>query len=186
MDGTQDPFGPDVLAADVLGELADEILRVALTTLCRGLSAACAAGSRAGRPTPPLRQQREREEATALNPARSARGCLGAARGDPRAGTYEAELPSEIDDARQREAFLDAPAARPAGPTRELSEYRSADPKAQRMFDELMEHSCDSRCSGRYFRSWLRARRCPPEDIGPASEGHARRAQRLIEMQRAR
>src|SRR5439155_21395710 len=44
------------------------------------------------------------------------------------------------EDARMREASLDALPPDVPGQIRELQEYRFMDPDAKRMFDELMEH----------------------------------------------
>ncbi|MEX2422131.1 MAG: hypothetical protein WD670_09975, partial [Actinomycetota bacterium] len=56
------------------------------------------------------------------------------------------------DDARIREAFLDALPSDVPGRVRELSDYRFVDPQAQCSFDELMEHLREQ-VMGAYFRN---------------------------------
>ena len=51
-----------------------------------------------------------------------------------------------------REAFLDTLAAGRAGQHPDFREYRFADPEAQRLFDELMEHLREQ-VMGAYFRN---------------------------------
>ena len=136
-----DPFGPDVPAADVLDELADEILMGggadhALQRLLRRgmhgrLSGVDALQER-------LRRQREREESL-LN--------LGGPLEEIRERLEEilererTELSfRDDDDARMREAFLDALPPDAPGQMSELREYRFVDATAQRLFDELQEH----------------------------------------------
>lgn len=56
------------------------------------------------------------------------------------------------DDARMREAFLDALAPDVPGRIRELTDYRFTDPQAQRMFDEMLERLREE-VMGAYFRN---------------------------------
>ena len=151
-DGTQDPFGPDVPAADVLEELADEILMGggadhALQRLLRRGMRGRFSGMDALRER--LRQQREREEALLdlTGPLEDVRERL-----EEILERERTELSfREDDDSRQREAFLDALPPDAPGRLGELREYRFADPTAQRMFDELQEHIREQ-VMGAYFR----------------------------------
>jgi uncharacterized protein with von Willebrand factor type A (vWA) domain len=165
-DGTQDPFGPDVPAADVLEELADEILmgggadRALQRMLRRGMQGRFT-GMDALRQR--LRQQREREESL-LD--------LAAPLEDIRERLEEilererSELSfRDDDDARARESFLDALPADAPGQIGELREYRFVDPVAQRMFDELQEHISEQ-VMGSYFRQMAEGmQNMTPEDI---------------------
>ena len=165
-DGTQDPFGPDVPAADVLGELADEILMGggadhALQRLLRRGMRGRFSGMDALRER--LRQQREREEALLdlTGPLEDVRERL-----EEILERERTELSfREDDDARMREAFLDALPPDAPGQLGELREYRFADPTAQRMFDELQEHIREQ-VMGAYFRQMAEGMRTmSPEDI---------------------
>jgi uncharacterized protein with von Willebrand factor type A (vWA) domain len=165
-DGTQDPFGPDVPAADVLGELADEILMGggadhALQRLLRRGMRGRFSGMDALRER--LRQQREREEALLdlTGPLEDVRERL-----EEILERERTELSfREDDDARMREAFLEALPPDAPGQLGELREYRFADPTAQRMFDELQEHIREQ-VMGAYFRQMAEGMRTmSPEDI---------------------
>ena len=69
------------------------------------------------------------------------------------------------DDARMREAFLDALPPDVPGRVGELSDYRFVDPEAQEAFDELMEHLREQ-VMGAYFRSMAEGMRSmSPEDL---------------------
>jgi uncharacterized protein with von Willebrand factor type A (vWA) domain len=139
-DGTQDPFGPDLAAGDVLDELADEVLmggsadRALHRLLRRGMSGRFegldAIRRRLGR-------RREQEEA-ALN--------LSGPLEDVREALEEVlelernELATrDDDDARARETFLSSLPPDAPGQIRELQDYRFVDPQAQAAFDELMQ-----------------------------------------------
>jgi uncharacterized protein with von Willebrand factor type A (vWA) domain len=165
-DGTQDPFGPDVPAAAVLEELADEILMGgdadhALRRLLRRGMRGRFSGIEALRER--LRQQREREEAALdlAGPLEEIRGRL-----EEILDRERTELSfSDDDDARMREAFLDALPPDAPGKIAELREYRFVDPVAQRMFDELEEHIREQ-VMGSYFRQLAEGMRSmTPEDI---------------------
>ena len=140
-DGTQDPFGPDVPAADVLEELSDDILMGAgadhaLQRLLRGGMQGRFSGIDALRRR--LRQQREREEQLLdlTGPLEDIRERL-----EEILERERAELSfRDDDDARAREAFLDAMPPDAPGQIGELREYRFIDPTAQRLFHELQEH----------------------------------------------
>ncbi|MGZ8631449.1 MAG: hypothetical protein ACXWZF_10865 [Actinomycetota bacterium] len=165
-DGTQNPFGPDVPAADVLEELADEILMGggadhALQRLLRRGMQGRFSGMDALRQR--LRQQREREEALLdlTGPLEDIRERL--------AQILERERTElsfrDDDDSRMREAFLDALPPDAPGQIGELREYRFIDPTAQRMFDELQEHIREQ-VMGSYFRQMAEGmRNMTPEDI---------------------
>ncbi len=165
-DGTQDPFGPGVPAADVLEELADEILMGgsadhALQRLMRRGMRGRFTGIDSLRER--LRQQREREEQLLdlTGPLEDVRERLGEILERERA-----ELSfRDDDDARMRESFLDALPPDAPGQLGELREYRFADPVAQRMFDELQEHIREQ-VLGSYFRQMAEGMRTmSPDDI---------------------
>ena len=139
-DGSQDPFGPEIEASDVLEELSDEVLMggsadAALQRLLQRGMRGRFSGLDAIRRR--LQQQREREE-DALNLA----GPLEQVR-EQLEEILERERStlsfSDEEDARMREAFLDTLPADAPGQIRELQEYRFTDPQAQRQFDELLE-----------------------------------------------
>jgi uncharacterized protein with von Willebrand factor type A (vWA) domain len=181
-DGTQDPFGPDVPAAEVLEELADEILMGggadhALQRLLRRGMQGRFSGMDALRQR--LRQQREREEQLLdlTGPLEDIRGRL-----EEILERERTELSfRDDDDARMREAFLDALPPDAPGQMGELREYRFVDPTAQRMFDELQEHIREQ-VMGSYFRQMAEGmRNVTPEDIARFRDMLAE-LNRLIEM----
>jgi uncharacterized protein with von Willebrand factor type A (vWA) domain len=139
-DGTQDPFGPDVAAADVLDELADDVLmggsadRALQRLLRRGMRGRFDGLDAIRRR---LRRRREQDEA-ALNlagPLEEVRQALE--------GILEQECDElatrDDDDARMRETFLDSLPPDAPGQIRELQDYRFADPTAQQAFDDLVQ-----------------------------------------------
>ena len=139
-DGTQDPFGPDVAAADVLDELADDVLmggsadRALRRLLRRGMQGRFDGLDAIRRR---LRRQREREEAALdlAGPLEQVREALEEILEHERA-----ELTTrDDDDARMRETFLDSLPPDAPGQIRELQDYRFADPTAQQAFDDLMQ-----------------------------------------------
>jgi uncharacterized protein with von Willebrand factor type A (vWA) domain len=151
-DGTQDPFGPDVPAADVLEELADDILMGdsadgALQRLLRRGMRGSFSGLDALRQR--LRQRRDEDEA-ALNlagPLEDLRERL-----DEVLDRERSHLSFEPgDDARAREAFLDALPPDLPGQLSELRGYRFTDAEAQQMFDALMD-DLQQQVLGSYFR----------------------------------
>ena len=165
-DGTQDPFGPGVPAADVLEELADEILMGgsadhALRRLMRRGMRGRFSGIDSLRER--LRQQREREEQQLdlTGPLEDVRERL-----EEILERERAELSfRDDDDARMRESFLDALPPDAPGQLGELREYRFADPAAQRMFNELQEYIREQ-VMGSYFRQMAEGMRTmSPEDI---------------------
>ena len=69
------------------------------------------------------------------------------------------------DDARMREASLDALPPDVPGQIRELQDYRFVDPDAKRMFEELMEH-LKEQVLGSYFRQLAHGmRNIDPEQL---------------------
>ncbi len=165
-DGTQDPFGPDVPAAEVLEELADEILMGggadhALQRLLRRGMQGRFTGIDALRQR--LQRQREREESLLdlAGPLEDIRQRL-----EEIVERERSELSfRDDDDARAREAFLDALPPDAPGAIGELREYRFVDPGAQHMFDELQEHIREQ-VMGSYFRQMADGMRSmTPEDI---------------------
>jgi uncharacterized protein with von Willebrand factor type A (vWA) domain len=152
-DGSQDPFGPDVAASDVLEEMSEELLsgagaQGALSSLMRRGISGRFSGTEAIRER--LRRARMREQA-ALNLSGPLEDL--ARRLDEVLDRERTTLGFELgDDARLREAFLDSLAPDLPGKLRELSDYRFVDQGAQRGFDELME-SLRQEVLGAYFRN---------------------------------
>jgi uncharacterized protein with von Willebrand factor type A (vWA) domain len=165
-DGRQDPFGPEIPAAEVLEEMSEDILSgagaqgalqrllrrgmqgrfVGLDSLRARLRAARAQAESALDLAGPLEDIRERLE-----------GLLERERATL---SFEA-----TEDARMREAFLDQLPADVPGQIRELTDYRFVDPQAQRMFDELMEHVREQ-VMGAYFRNLAEGmRNITPEQL---------------------
>jgi uncharacterized protein with von Willebrand factor type A (vWA) domain len=162
-DGTQDPLGPDLSAADLLEEMSEDILSgegadAALgRMLRRGLrgrfSGTDALAAR-------LRQARRREqerldlEGPLAELAERLDDILEAER---RTLSFRTD-----DDARMRESFLDALPPDLPGRLTELREYRFADPDAQRRFDELIQ-DLQQQVLGAYFRNLAQGMR----DLSP-------------------
>ena len=151
-DGSQDPFADDMPASDVLEELSDDILMgdspdAALRRLMRRGMQGRFSGLDSLRSR--LQQLRD-EEQTRLNlagPLEELRRRL-----DEILDRERSRLSFEPgDDARMREASLDALPPDVPGQIRELQDYRFVDPDAKRMFDELMEH-LKEQVLGSYFR----------------------------------
>ena len=152
-DDTQDPFGPDLPASEILDELSDEILsgsgvEGALDRLMRrGLSGGTA-GLDALRQRLRERRDRERDALDLQGPLEEIREELQEVVELERSAlTFEAG-----DDARLRETFLDSLPPDTPGQIRELQEYRFRNPEAQRRFDELMERLREQ-VMGAYFRN---------------------------------
>jgi uncharacterized protein with von Willebrand factor type A (vWA) domain len=165
-DGRQDPFGPEIPAADVLEEMSDDILSGAgaqgalqrllrrgmqgrfggLDSLRARLRDARAEAQSALDLSGPLEDVRERLE-DLLERERTTL-------------TFEA-----TEDARMREAFLEQLPSDVPGQIGELTDYRFVDPQAQRMFDELMEHIREQVMSA-YFRNMAEGmRNVTPEQL---------------------
>jgi uncharacterized protein with von Willebrand factor type A (vWA) domain len=152
-DGTQDPFGPEVDASDVLEELADDVLMGtgadnALRRLMRrGMQGRFSGLDALRRRLNHMRQQEE-EALDLSGPLAEVREQLDEILDRERSTlSFKAE-----DDARMREMFLDSLPPDAAGTIRELQDYRFVDPQAQQKFDQLMEHLREQ-VMGAYFRS---------------------------------
>ncbi len=166
-DGTQDPLGPEVPAADLLEEMSEDLLsgagaQGAMTRLFRRGMQGRFTGLDALRAR--LREARAHEQA-GLNlqgPLEELRERLDQILERERSTlSFRAE-----DDARMREAFLGQLPPDVPGAIRELSEYRFVDPEAQREFDELMEHLREQ-VLGAYFRNLAEGlRNLSPEQLG--------------------
>jgi uncharacterized protein with von Willebrand factor type A (vWA) domain len=165
-DGSQDPFGPDVPAAELLEEMSEDLLsgagaQGAMSSLLRRGMRGRFGGLDALRAR--LREARAREQAR-LNlqgPLDEIRERLGEIVERERSTlSFKAE-----EDARMREAVLDSLPPDVPGQIRELSDYRFVDQQAQREFDELMEHLRDQ-VLGAYFRNMAEGmRNLSPEQI---------------------
>jgi uncharacterized protein with von Willebrand factor type A (vWA) domain len=165
-DDTQDPFGPELSAGELLEELSDDALsglgiEGALSRLMRRGMRGSFDGLDALRAR--LRERRAREQANLdlSGPLEELRERLDDIVDRERSTlSFKAE-----DDARIREAFLDALPPDVPGRIGELSDYRFADPEAQAAFDELMEHIREQ-VMGAYFRSMAEGlRSMSPEDL---------------------
>ena len=152
-DDSQDPFGPDIAASEILEELSDDMLsgagaQGALSRLMRRGMQGRFNGLDALRAR--LQSARAREQA-GLNlqgPLDEVREAL-----DEIIERERISLSFEAgDDARMREAFLEQLPADAPGQIRELTDYRFVDAEAQRRFDELMEHLREQ-VMGAHFRT---------------------------------
>jgi uncharacterized protein with von Willebrand factor type A (vWA) domain len=165
-DDTQDPFGPELSAGELLEELSDDALsglgiEGALSRLLRRGMRGSFDGLNALRDR--LRERRAREQANLdlAGPLEDLRDRLDDTVDRERSTlSFRAE-----DDARLREGFLDALPPDVPGQIRELSDYRFVDPEAQEAFDELLEHIREQ-VMGAYFRSMAEGMRSmSPEDL---------------------
>jgi uncharacterized protein with von Willebrand factor type A (vWA) domain len=165
-DDTQDPFGPELSAGELLEELSDDALsglgiEGALSRLLRRGVRGSFDGMDALRAR--LRDRRAREQASLdlAGPLEELRERLDDIVDRERSTlSFKAE-----DDARMREAFLDALPPDVPGRIGELSDYRFVDPEAQADFDELLEHIREQ-VMGAYFRSMAEGlRSMSPEDL---------------------
>jgi uncharacterized protein with von Willebrand factor type A (vWA) domain len=152
-DDTQDPFGADVPAAELLEELSDDILsgagaEGALSRLMRRGMQGRFGGLDALRAR--LRERRRREQG-ALN----LQGPLQEIR-EQLEGITERERTTLSfepgDDARMRETFLDALPPDVPGKLKELTDYRFVDTRAQQEFDALMDRLREE-VMGAHFRN---------------------------------
>jgi uncharacterized protein with von Willebrand factor type A (vWA) domain len=165
-DDTQDPFGPDLAAADLLEELSEDVLGGA------GIEGAMHRMMREGMPgrfsgldslRDRLRRMRAQEEAALdlAGPLEEVRERLEEILDRERSAlSFRAE-----DDARMRETFLDSLPPDAPGQIRELTDYRFVDQEAQRMFDALVESVREQ-----VMRAYLRnaadgLRNVTPEDL---------------------
>jgi uncharacterized protein with von Willebrand factor type A (vWA) domain len=166
-DDSQDPFGPDVPASEVLEELSDEILagggaEGALSRLMRRGMSGRFSGLDALRRRLRERRARERSALDLAGPLEEIREELQRiVEGERGALTFEAG-----DDARMREAFLDSLPPDAPGQVRELQDYRFRDPRSQQRFDGLMERLREQ-VMGAYFRNMAQGMRSlSAEDLG--------------------
>ena len=177
-DDTQDPFGPELSAGELLEEISDDVLsglgaEGALSRLLRRGMQGSFNGLDALRSR--LRERRAREQANLdlAGPLEELRDRLDDIVDRERSTlSFRAE-----DDARMREAFLDALPPDVPGRVGELSDYRFVDPEAQEAFDELMEHLREQ-VVGAYFRSMAEGMR------SMSSEDLARFRDMLAELNR--
>src|SRR5881398_755236 len=152
-DGTQDPFGPDINAADVLDRMSEDLLsgagaEAALQRLLRRGMRGRFSGLDSLRAR--LRDQRRREQQNLdlEGPLEEIRERLESAVERERTTlSFQVE-----DDARMRESFLDSLPDDLAGKLKELRDYRFVDKQAQQEFDELMEF-LKQQVLGSYFKN---------------------------------
>jgi uncharacterized protein with von Willebrand factor type A (vWA) domain len=165
-DGTQDPFGPDIAAADVLEQLSDEILMggsadAALQRLLRRGMQGRFSGLDALKRRLRQRREEEQEMLNLAGPLEQIRERL-----DEILERERTELTfRDDDDARMRESLLDALPPDAPGQVAELKEYRFSDPSAQQMFDALMQELREQ-VMGAHFRQMAEGvQSLTPEDI---------------------
>ena len=165
-DGTQDPFGPDIAAADVLEQLSDEILMggsadAALQRLLRRGMQGRFSGLDALKRRLRQRREEEQEMLNLAGPLEQIRERL-----DEILERERTELTfRDDDDARMRESFLDALPPDAPGQVAELKEYRFSDAAAQQMFDSLMQELREQ-VMGAHFRQMAEGMQSlTPEDI---------------------
>jgi uncharacterized protein with von Willebrand factor type A (vWA) domain len=165
-DESQDPFGPDIPAGDILEEMSEDLLsgtgaQGALSRLVRRGMSGRFSGLDALRSRLREARAREQEQLNLQGPLDDVRGRLEEILERERTTL---SLRAE-DDARLREAFLDALPQDSPGKIRELSDYRFVDPEAQREFDELMEHLREE-VLGAYFRNMAQGlKNMSPEEL---------------------
>ncbi len=165
-DGTQDPFGPDLSAGDLLDAMSQEILSgagadSALSRLIRRGMRGRFSGLDALRARLRQARRREQDRLSLAGPLEDIRERLESIIEQERTTlSFKAE-----DDARMREAFIDSLPPDTPGKIGELREYRFADPQAQRDFDELMEF-LKEQVLGSYFRNLTEGmQNLSPEDL---------------------
>jgi uncharacterized protein with von Willebrand factor type A (vWA) domain len=165
-DGTQDPPGPDLSAGDLLDAMSEEILsgegaEGGLRNLMRRGLRGRFTGTDAL--TARLRDARRAQQARLdlEGPLEDVARRLDDILEMERTGlSFRAD-----DDARAREAFLDALSPDVPGRLRDLREYRFAEPEAQRRFDELMRDLAEQ-VLGAHFRNLAQGLGdLSPEDI---------------------
>jgi uncharacterized protein with von Willebrand factor type A (vWA) domain len=138
-DGTQDPFGPELAAGDLLDELSDDLLMgsgadAALRRLQRRGIEGRSSGLDALRRRLARQRRREEEFLNLAGPLEALHERL-----DDVVDRERSALSFHVEeDARMREAFLDALPPDAPGMIRELSGYGFVDPEARRRFDALM------------------------------------------------
>jgi uncharacterized protein with von Willebrand factor type A (vWA) domain len=158
-DDTQDPFGADVPAAELLEELSDDILsgagaEGALSRLMRRGMRGRFSGLDALRARLRERRRREQSELNLRGPLEEIRERLEEI--IERERTTLSFEPG--DEARLRETFLDALPPDVPGKLKELTDYRFADARAQQEFDALMERLREE-VMGAYFRNMAQGMR---------------------------
>ncbi len=165
-DGTQEPFEPDIPTAEVLEELADDVLMgeptdAALRNLLRRGMRGRFSGLDALRRQVRERREEEEDAVDLAGPLEEIRERL-----DELLELERTRLSFDAgDDARMREAFLDALPPDVAGRIGELRDYRFTDPVAQQAFDELMAH-LQEQVLGSYVRSMAQGLRdVTPEQL---------------------
>jgi uncharacterized protein with von Willebrand factor type A (vWA) domain len=165
-DGTQDPLGPDLSAADLLDAMSEDLLSGqgadrALSRLIRQGMRGRFTGMDALRARLREARRRERERLNLEGPLQEIQQRLDEIlETERRTLSFRAE-----DDARFREQSLDSLPPDPAGQIKELKDYRFVDPTAQRKFDELMEW-LKEQVLGSYFRSMAEGmRNLSPEEL---------------------
>ena len=165
-DGSQDPLGPDVSAAETLEAMSEDLLSG--QSVDRSLSQLLRRGLRGRFPgldalRARLRQARrsEQQRLDLEGPLREIQERLAEIlETERRTLSFKAE-----DDARLREQVLDSLPPDPAGQIRELRDYRFADPDAQQKFDELMDW-LKEQVLGSYFRGMSEGmRNLSPEEL---------------------
>src|SRR5438105_1811858 len=165
-DGTQDPLGPDIGAADVLDQMSEDLLsgagaEAALRRLLRRGMQGRFSGLDALRAR--LREQRRREQQSLdlEGPLEEIRERLESLLERERTTlSFQVE-----DDARMRESFLESLPDDTAGKLKELRDYRFVDKQAQREFDELMDF-LRQQVLGSYFRNLSEGlQNLSPEDL---------------------
>jgi uncharacterized protein with von Willebrand factor type A (vWA) domain len=166
-DDSQDPFGEDVPAPDLLEELSEDLLsgagaEGALSRLMRRGVRGRFDGLDALRARLRERREHERSLLDLQGPIEEIRERLEEVIERERATlSFRAE-----DDARSRETFLDSLPPDLPGQIRELTDYRFVDPEAQRGFDELLDHLREQ-VMGAYFRGIAEGlRSLSPEELG--------------------
>ncbi len=165
-DESQDPFGPDIPAGDILEEMSEDLLsgagaQGALSRLMRRGMSGRFSGLDALRSRLREARARDQEQLNLQGPLDDVRGRIEEILERERATL---SLRAE-DDARFREAFLDALPQDAPGKIRELSDYHFVDPEAQREFDELMEHLKEE-VLGAYFRNMAQGlKNMSPEEL---------------------
>ena len=165
-DGSQDPFGPDVETSEILDAISDDILmggtaEGALQRLLRKGMRGRFSGMDSLRSRLQQRREQEQDLLNLAGPLDDIRERL-----DEIVERERIELSvRDDDDARVREAFLDALPADAPGQMHDLQEYRFVDAGAQRLFDELQEHVREQ-VMGSHFRQMAEGMRSmTPEDI---------------------
>src|SRR5919197_3494873 len=165
-DGSQEPFGPDVDAGELLDAMSGEILsgagaESALRRLMRRGMRGRFPGLAALRARLRQARRREQDRLNLAGPLEEVRERLEQiVERERNTLSFKAE-----EDARMREAFLDTLPPDVAGRINELRDYRFVDPQAQREFDQLMEFLKEQVLSS-YFRNMAQGlQNLSPEEL---------------------